>query len=144
MKIRVLLVTLLATAISVAGLQAAEDTTPLGQRMEKMGKAERAIRSAVADPTKNQETLVQVAAMRAAAEEALTFEPAKKAELSADQQAKFVANYKDKMKGFIEQLGKLEAALKANDNAAAQAAFASLGQAKKEGHTEYKAKKKKA
>jgi hypothetical protein len=54
-----------------------------------------------------------------------------------------VADYQAGMKKFIELCGKLEAALKANNNAEAEKLCAALGDAQKSGHKSFKKEDKK-
>ena len=130
MKIRSLLIALsLALA---AGPAARADETPLGERMEKMGGAFRALRRQITDASKNADSLAKVATIRKNAEESLKFDPA----LAKDQPA-------DKRQKFIELCGKLEAALKANINAEAEKLCAAMGDAQKAGHKQYKKDDKK-
>ena len=73
----------------------------------------------------------------------LKLDPAKKADIPADQQAKFVADYQAKMKAFIADVNKVEAALKAGNNDEAAKLLQSLKQDQDEGHKEFQKKKKK-
>jgi len=61
----------------------------------------------------------------------------------AGEQAKFVANYQAKMKDFIANADKLEAALKAGDNAAAAKLCDALNDDQKAGHKEFRPPQKK-
>lgn len=141
MKIRALLVTLsLALA---AGTAVRADETPLGERMEKMGGAFRALRRQITDASKNADSLAKVATIRKNAEESLKFDPALAKDQPADKQKKFIADYQAEMKKFIELCGKLEAALKANNNAEAEKLCAAMGDAQKAGHKQYKKDDKK-
>ena len=66
-----------------------------------------------------------------------------KAEKPAAEQAKFVADYQAEMKKTIELLGKVEMALKANNNAEAEKLLAAVGDAQKAGHKQFKKADKK-
>jgi cytochrome c556 len=144
MKIRLLLFTLICGLVAAPIIRAAdEDQTELGDHMEKIGGAFRALRKQVTDSSKNEDSLKRVAVIRENAQAALKLEPAKKADLPADQQAKFVADYQAKMKGFIADVDKLEAALKAGNNEEAAKQLQVMGQDQKEGHKEFQKKKKK-
>lgn len=120
-----------------------EPETELGAKMEKMGGAFRALRRQIADASKNQDSLAKLATIKQNAQAALKLEPAKKAEIPAAQQAKFVADYQAKMKEFIALTEKVEAALKANNNEEAQKLLGAMGDAQKAGHKEFKKDDKK-
>ena len=147
MKIRLLTATLICALSFVLGVRAEEkakeDQTELGSKMEKIGGAYRKLGRQIEDATKNEDSLAQIAIIRENATAALKLEPAKKADVPAAEQAKFVADYQAKMKGFIADVAKLEAALKAGKNDEAATLIATLKQDQKEGHGEFQKKKKK-
>lgn len=120
-----------------------EAETELGKRMEKMSGAFRKLRRQVEDSSKNADSLALVKTIRENAQASLKFEPAMKAEKPAAAQAKFVADYQAKMKDFIALAGKLEAALKANNNEEAKKLCGEMGDAQKKGHGDFKKKDKK-
>ncbi len=120
-----------------------EEQTELGDHMEKISGAFRALGRQIGDATKNEDSLKRIAVIREQAEAAMKLDPAKKADIPADQQAKFVADYQAKMKAFIADVNKVEAALKAGNNDEAKNLLQSLKQDQKEGHTEFQKKKKK-
>ncbi len=139
MKIRVLLFALACSlAVGPAVRAADEPETELGGKMEKMSSAFRALRRQITDASKNADSLAKVATIRQNAEAAIKLEPAKKVEIPAADQKKFVADYQADMKKFIELCGKLEAALKANNNEEAGTLLAAMGDAQKQGHKGYK------
>ena len=140
MKIRALLIAL-ACALVTGPLAA--DETELEAKMEKMGGAFRALRRQISDASKNADSLAKVATIRQNAEAALKFEPAMKKDIPANKQAKFVADYQAEMKKFIELCGKLEGALKANNNDEAAKLCAAMGDAQKAGHKSFKKEDKK-
>ena len=143
MKIRALLFALVC-ALSVGSVVRAEEAeTELGGKMEKIGGAFRALRRQISDASKNADSLARVATIRQNAEAALKLEPARKAEIPAAKQTKFVADYQAQMKKFVELCTKLEAALKANDNATAAKLCGDMGDAQKAGHKEFKKEDKK-
>lgn len=165
MKIRVIIASLACLAAASVGLQAqapkateptkAADTakgpdtakepeTELGKHMDKMGAAYRRLNRQIEDATKNADSLTLIATIKTNAEAAMKLDPVKKGDLPADAQAKFVTDYKAKMKAFLVNVGKLEAAVKAGNNAEAKTLMATLKQDQKEGHTEFQKKKKKA
>jgi cytochrome c556 len=148
MKIRLLLLTLICGLVAAPITRAAEgskdeDQTELGDHMEKIGGAFRALRKQISDPAKNEDSLKRLGVIRENAQAALTLEPAKKADIPADQQAKFVNDFHAKMKGFIADVDKLEAAVKAGNNEEAAKLLQVLGQDQKDGHHEFQKKKKK-
>jgi cytochrome c556 len=148
MKIRVLLCTLtLALAVS-PGLRAQggddkEPQTELGGKMEKIGGAFRKLRNLVKDPTKSADALAQVAIIKENATAAAKLEPKLKETKPAADQAKFVADFQAKMKDFLADVGKLEDALKAGDNAAAQKLVDTLFSDEKDGHKAFRPPPKK-
>ena len=144
MKIRLLLITA-ACALAFGPLARAADEpeTELGGKMEKMGGAFRALGRQISDSSKNADSLAKLATIRQNAEASLKFEPAKKSEIPSAEQKKFVADYKAEMKKFLELCGKLEAALKANDNAEAVKLCSSMKDSQKAGHKKYKKDDKK-
>jgi cytochrome c556 len=152
MKIRLLLLTL-ACGLVAAPIVRAEDGPPsgrqkepqteLGDHMEKISGAYRALRRQVADPTKNEDSLKRVATIRENATAALKLEPAKKADIPADQQAKFVDDFHAKMKDFLADVDKLDAAFKSGNNEEAAKLLQVLNKDQKDGHTEFQKKKKK-
>jgi cytochrome c556 len=143
MKIRALFLTLVCALAVGSGVYAADTETELGGKMEKMGGAFRALRRQVSDASKNADSLARVATIRQNAEASLKLEPAMKADMPAAKQKKFVADYQAGMKKFIELCGKLEAALKANNNAEAAKLCAAMGDAQKSGHKSFKKDDKK-
>ena len=143
MKIRVLLLTLACALVAGPGFCADEPETELGGKMEKIGGAFRALRRQISDATKNENSLTRLATIRQNAEAALKLEPAMKAAKPAGEQQKFVEDYRADMKKFIELCGKLEAALKANNNVEAAKLCGAMGDANKAGHKKYKKDDKK-
>lgn len=147
MKIRLSLLAL-ACALVVAPINAQdksgkEPETELGAKMDKMGSAFRSLRRQASDSSKNADSLAKVAILREQAQASLKLEPAKKADLPAAEQAKFVAAYQAKMKEFIALIDKLDAAFKANNNEEATKLLSSMSDAQKAGHKEFQKKKDK-
>jgi soluble cytochrome b562 len=149
MKIRLLLFTLVCGLVAAPLIQAQdrprqkEPATELEDHMEKISGAFRVLRRQISDASKNQDSLQRIATIRENAEVSLKLDPAKKADIPADQQAKFVADYQAKMKAFIADVNKVEAALKAGNNDEAAKLLQSLKQDQDEGHKEFQKKKKK-
>jgi soluble cytochrome b562 len=120
-----------------------EPETELGGKMEKISGAFRALRRQIKDSSKNADSLARLATMKQNAEAAVKLEPAKKDEIPSADQQKFVADYRAKMKDFIALIGKVEAALKANDNDGASKLVTEMGDAQKQGHKQFKKDDKK-
>lgn len=150
MKIRVLLFSLLCPVVALPVVRAAdehaapaakhEEHTELGEHMEKISGAYRRLNRQIADATKNEDSLKLVATMHEHAAAAAKLIPAKAADIPAEQREKFVAGYAKTMEGFIADLGKLEAALKAGKNDEAAALVKTLKTDQNEGHKEYQKK----
>lgn len=126
MKLRLLTLSLISALVALPILRAQdaakkekEPHTELADAMEKLNDAYRKLGRQAADATKNEDSLKQVAIIKASAEAALKLEPVKKKDIPEAEQAKFIADYQAKMKEFLVTVGKLDAALKAGDNAAA-------------------------
>lgn len=146
MKIRLLLISLVTAAAVAVGLQAQtqkEEHTELGAAMENIGKSWRKAKGGVADSAKNADTLAALADVKKNMEEALKHEPAKKADIPAAEQAKFVADYQAKMKEEITKVDGIIAMVKAGKNADAAAAIGVVDQDQKDAHKAFKKQKKK-
>ena len=114
------------------------EETELGKSMEKISGAWRKLRRQVADPASNAASLELVATIQAAAEKALTLTPARIEDVPAADREKFAGHYRQGMKEFHAEIGKLAAALQAGDNAAAQELVRKIGDLQKAGHREFK------
>ncbi len=115
-----------------------EPDTELGKTMEKFNGAWRKLRKQAADPAANASSLELVATIQAGLEKAFTLTPAKAADVPAAAREKFIQSYHAKLKEFIALLPGLQTALKANDNAAAQAIVQKMGTTQREDHKEFK------
>lgn len=146
MKIRNLLVTLVSLLALATGVQAQEKAakteTELETKMDDLNAAYRKLGRQINDASKNADSLKQVAIIKDAANASLKLEPARKKEIPAADQAKFVAAYQTKMKSFIGNIDKLEASLKAGKNAEAAELLKTLKQDQEEGHKEFRKDKK--
>jgi hypothetical protein len=111
--------------------------------MEKMGGAFRALRRQISDASKNADSLAKLAVIRQNAEASAKLDPAMTKDIPAAKQKEFVARYQAEMKKFLELTGKVEAALKANNNAEAAKLVNQLADAQKAGHKEFKKEDKK-
>ena len=153
MKIRRLLFTLVLVLISASGVRA-EETTPakadkpagkadkpeteLEKTMAKMNKAWRQVRQAAREGTLSPATADLVATMRTCAKAAAKLTPALEEEKPEAVRAKFQADYQAQIKKLIEAFDRLEAALKANDTAAATELVADIGDLRKSGHKDFR------
>jgi soluble cytochrome b562 len=126
------------------GVAPADDDkkTDLEVRMDRMGKAYRKLKRQVADPTQNDASLQLVATMQAALKEAMDLTPAKTADLPADQQAKFVDDFKAGIKGMQDEVTKLSDALTAGKNDDAVKIVAEIDALEKKDHKEFRKPKK--
>ncbi len=116
--------------------------TELADKMSALNGAFKKLRRQIADPAANASSLELVASLRAAAETALPLTP-EKAKLTPEaERQKFVAAYQAKMKVFLAEVQKLEAALQAGNNDEAAASLGRLGMLQKEGHREFRPAKK--
>jgi cytochrome c556 len=125
-----------------AGAAMKDDSTPLGDEMNKLGRAFRKLRKLLPDPTKNPDSLAQVAIIREAAQESAKLTPAKTADLPEVDWAKFEAEFQSEIKKFLGLVDSLEAALKANDNTGAQKFFDEMAQEQKDAHKQFRKPKK--
>ncbi|PTY06351.1 hypothetical protein DB347_13050 [Opitutaceae bacterium EW11] len=112
--------------------------TELGDRMDEMGDAFKALRRQIEDASKNPSSLEQVAILKKNATAALNLVPAKAADLPEADRPKFVSGYKTEMKKLLGHLDELEAALKAGDNAQAAKTLRAIGAEQKDAHREYR------
>jgi len=149
MKIRILLIPLVCVLAAVLGVQAqnkgaksADTETELALQMEEINAAYRKLNRQVKDSKKNADSLKQVSIIQKYAAVALKLEPKKKAEIPAAEQAKFMTDYQAKLKEFVANVAVVEAALKADKNEDAANAMKTLKQDQKEGHKQFKKKKK--
>ena len=152
MKIRCAFVWLLALSI-LAPLASAADTPPpasgqpgpdnekkteLEMRMDRVGKAFRKLKKQVSDSAQNASSLELVATMQAAAKEAVDLTPEKAQDLPEDQRPKFIEDYKAGIKGLMDRLDQLQAALTAGKNDEAAKIVAALGDYQKKEHKEFR------
>jgi len=146
MKIHSLLIPVACLVAGVLGFQtplnAASSETELEVKMDELNGAYRKLGRQVSDASKNADSLKQVAIIKETATASMKLEPKMKAEIPAGEQAAFVANYQSKMKEFVADIGKLEAALKAGKNDEAANLMKTLKQSQEDGHKQFKKKKK--
>ena len=139
MKLRLLL-TSLVFALIISPFARAEggDASPLEKEMKTLNKAFRQLKKQAGDSTQNASSLTLVSQMEKAAAASTALVPEKAAELPEKDRAAMVAAYKEKMEKFSASLAKVEAALKAGDNATAVKLVADLGTQQREGHKEFR------
>jgi hypothetical protein len=149
MKTRILLLPIICLLAATLGVQAqdksaksAATSTELEDKMDEINAAYRKLNRQVGDASKNADSLKQVAIIRQNAEAATKLEPMKKKEVPTAEQAKFMADYQAKMKSFLADVGKLEAAFKAGKNDEAANLLKTLKQDQDEGHKAFKKDKK--
>jgi soluble cytochrome b562 len=121
-----------------AGAPSKAEKTELEKNMDNMGKAMRTLRKQIADSTKNDSSLQLVSTIRSAAEAASKLTPAKAQDLPEADRPQFVEEFQAGMKDFFAALDKLEADLKANDNAAAAADFKQVGSVEGTNHKKFR------
>jgi soluble cytochrome b562 len=112
--------------------------TELEGKMSSMNRAFRKLRRQITDAAQNDESLKLVAQIKQAGEDAVKLIPAKAADLPEAERAQFVADYQKKMKSFLGEVDKLEAALKAGNNENAAKIVAELGAMQKEDHRAFR------
>src|SRR3954465_1453923 len=148
MKTRIFTLPVLGLLLAVLGApvihRAAEaTTTELEDKMDDINTAYRKLNRQISDASKNADSLKQVAIIKQSAQAATKLEPIRKKEVPAGDQAKFMADYQAKMKEFVGNVDKLEAAFKANKNDEAAAILKQMKQDQEEGHKAFKKEKKK-
>jgi soluble cytochrome b562 len=122
----------------VNAVAADDETTEIGEQMDRMNRAFRELRKQAADAGSNAASLELVATMRAAATAAVKHTPALAADLPEDQRPALTEGYRAQMQKFIGVLDELAAAFKAGDNTAAAELVGRLRDVQKQGHREYK------
>ena len=125
------------TAPAEAPKKKSHRATELEDRMGEMSSAYKKLRRQITDVSKNASSLEFVAKIRAGTEKAIQLTPAKAADLPSADRAKFIADFQDGIKHLQATLGKLEDALKANDNTGAAKILKEIGGEQKEGHNHF-------
>lgn len=138
----VLLIWLLAAltpgALAASKKPADESETELTGHMEDLNRAYRRLGRQIKDASKNASSLELAAVIRVSAEKSSQLVPAMAEDLPPAERPKFIADYQAAMKVFIEDVGKLETALKASDNAAAAKVMDALKAQQRQGHKAHK------
>lgn len=119
-----------------------EPKTELANHMGTANRAMRQLRGQIEDASKNAESAQLVATIRENLQSAKSLTPVRIAEIPDAEKARFTREYQAQVQKAVQSLTALEAALKAGDNAKAQALMAEVGGLQKEGHTQFKAKSK--
>lgn len=114
------------------------EETELDDKMSTMNGAFKKLRRQIADPAANVSSLELVAKLLKASEASAALIPAKAATLPEAERAKFTADYAAKMTAFIDEVKKLETALKADDNTTAATILKQLGDLQKQGHRTFR------
>ncbi len=130
-----------ALSLSTTAHAQDEPKTPLGKKMAAMNTALKAVGRQIDDPSKNANTLEQIAIIETNAKASLTMEPEKKGKIPAADQAKFVSDYQAEMKKLLVVVDKMKAAVKAGNNAEASKILDDVKGAQREGHKEFRLKK---
>lgn len=143
MKIIRALFALLFTATALTSLaaepaKAEHKETELEEKMDVISGAFRKLRKQISDPAKAEESLKLVLQIKAAAEASVTLTPEKAAEIPESARAKYVADYQAKMKEFLGEVEKLQAAVKSGKLDEAAKVLGQMNTLQKSGHKEFK------
>lgn len=134
----------LALALTQAAFRFQQDDEPkteLGKRMSAINTALKVVDRQIDKPAQNASTLKQFDIIEANIREALKFEPEKKQQIPAAQQAKFVADYKSGIESLLATAVKAKDALKAGKNAEAAALVDEMKDIQKRSHREFRIRK---
>lgn len=115
-----------------------DETTELGEHMDRMSGAFRKLRRQAGDPAANAASLELLAVMREEAQAAEKLVPAKAADLPEAKRAAFTAAYRKQIGRLLALLADAEAAFKAGDNTAAQRRVGELADLQKASHREFR------
>lgn len=116
---------------------AQEPSTPLGEQMKLINAANRALNPLITAGNADS-AIAKVAIIHKAAEEALKYEPAKKSDIPAAEQEKFVTEFRTTLKAFIADVEKLDAALKAGKMDEAKTLHAALRTDQMDAHKQFR------
>lgn len=131
----------LALTQSAFTFQQDEPKTPLGKRMNAISTALKVIDRQIESADQNASTLKQFDIIETNVRESLNFEPEKKAQIPAADQAKFVADYKAGIQELLATVGKAKAALKAGNNKEAAAMVDEMKSIQRKNHREFRIRK---
>jgi len=110
----------------------------IDEQMEEINVAYRRLGRQISDQSKNANSAQQAALIQKYAKAAMELKPRMMADLPKADQAKFLEAYRARMAMFIDDVSKLEAALKADKNTEAVEILARLKQAQEEGHRDFR------
>ncbi|MEO7362783.1 MAG: cytochrome b562 [Gemmatimonadaceae bacterium] len=112
-------------------------STPLGEQMKLINAAYRALNPLITAGSADS-AMAKVAIIHKAAEEALKFEPARKADTPVGEQEKFVTDFQTTLKSFIGDVEKLEAVLKSGNVDEAKTLAATLRMDQMDAHKQFR------
>ena len=133
------LFTITVATLAIAFPAFAEEETPLGKEMEKVGKVMKAIGRAAKEGKVTKDMASKVDEAKAAFEAAAKLEPAKLKDVAAADKAKFLTDYKASCEASIKELAVLKAAIEAEKAEDINKSLEKLNAGKKEGHKAFKA-----
>jgi len=122
-------------------LRADDHETELGGKMKIIGKSVKALKGQIADATKQQSTIDLLEAAKNAANDAKKLSPEKTKDVPEADRPKFLADYQVQMDKLIEDLGKIEDAVKAGKYDDATKLYGDLNTIKRDGHKQFQADK---
>lgn len=138
MKLPRILAFLAASLAAAIVLPAHEEHTELGEHMEKISGAFRRLKRQAPDASKNEDSLERVALIKAEAAAARKLTPALTAEKPEAERAEFVAGFRKGIGELLVHLDKVEAALKAGDNAAVVELVGRIDAFQKDSHKKFR------
>ena len=141
--IRSFRIPLIAIALTLAAPLCLRADTPLGEKMDVMGKAMKALGTALKSPVDaSKDKYIRLADdFHAAAVAARKLEPEKTTHIPEADRAKFLAEYHKGMDHLISETDKLKAELAAGKWDAARKQLQLMGDTRKAGHKEFRLKK---
>jgi hypothetical protein len=125
-----------------AQVHAGGEENPLHDAMEAMGKAFKALKAQVSDPTKNESSLQLVVELERHTLAAKSMTPRGATTRPTNERAKYLADYRVDMANLLRVELELEEALLENKNEKAAEAFKTLSDMMGEGHREFRPKRK--
>lgn len=137
MKLKTLLTLIATLSLGLQFASAADDDTPLSKEMAAMNKSLRLLKRQVADPAKKQDNLELLAKIRKNVEEAHKYEPVRAKTVPEAERKAYIEKYNKQMTELDKTFEKLEAALKADNQDEAKAAFEKLQEQKEQGHKDF-------
>jgi soluble cytochrome b562 len=134
---------ILATIVLCANLtvRAEEKETELGNKMKIIGKSVKALKTQIADATKQQSSIELLEAAKTAAVAARTLTPDKAKDVPEADRPKFVSDFQAEIDKLIAEIGKIEDAVRAGKYDDAGKLYDELGPIKREAHKQFQAEK---